>query len=83
LDSSPEDLGMHGIKSGVSLDLPKDDLESKSPKAYPFKSCQMISKAVFGEQPNREDIIRILKKKFDVKQGQITALTMSLFLEVT
>ncbi|CAB4035414.1 Hypothetical predicted protein [Paramuricea clavata] len=83
LDSSPEDLGIHDIKSSVSLDLPKDDSESKSPKAYPFKSCQMICKAVFGELPNREDIIRILKKKFDVKQSQITALTMSQLLEVT
>jgi hypothetical protein len=43
----------------------------------------MICKAVLGEQPNRENIIRILKKKFDVNQAQITALTMSQLLEVT
>ena len=38
----------------------------------------MIFQAVFGEQPVREDIVRILKKRFAVKQDQITAKEVAL-----
>ena len=79
MDSPTEDFGTCDIKNDVSRSVPKDDSDSISPKSYPLKSCQMICQAVFGEQPVREDIVR---KKFAVKQDQITALTMSQLLEV-
>ena len=82
MDSPTEDFGTCDIKNDVSRSVPKDDSDSIFPKSYPLKSCQMICQAVFGEQPVREDIVRILKKTFAVKQDQITALTMSQLLEV-
>ena len=43
----------------------------------------MIFKAVFGKvQVEREDVVKVLKKKFSVKQDRLTSLTMTQLMEV-
>ena len=50
---------------------------------YNLKACQVIFKAVFGEaQVDREDVVKVLKKKFTVKQDRLTSLTMTQLMEV-
>ncbi|XP_068671111.1 G2/M phase-specific E3 ubiquitin-protein ligase-like [Montipora foliosa] len=50
---------------------------------YNLKACQVIFKAVFGKaQVNREDVVKVLKKKFIVKQDRLTSLTMTQLMEV-
>lgn len=57
-------------------------LSQESSTSYPLKACQIIYKAVFGEKPNRDDAVKVLKKKFAVKPDQLTSLTMTQLLEV-
>lgn len=47
-----------------------------------LKSSQMIIKAVFGENLNRENIMKILKNKFSVKHHSLTSLTVTQLMEV-
>ena len=52
--------------------------------SYNLKACQIIFKAVFGKvQVDREDVVKILKKKFGVRHDSLTSLTMTQLMEVT
>ena len=45
--------------------------------SLPLKGYQMIVKSVFGEQLNRDDIVKVLKNRFAVKPNSLTTLTVS------
>jgi len=49
---------------------------------FTLKSYQMIVKAVFAEILDRENIVKVLKKRFSVKQHSLTNLTVSQLMEV-
>ena len=50
---------------------------------YNLKAYQVIFKAVFGTaQVERENVVKVLKKKFTVKQERLTSLTMTQLMEV-
>jgi len=50
---------------------------------YNLKACQVIFKAVFGTaQVERENVVKVLKKRFTVKQERLTSLTMTQLMEV-
>ena len=51
-------------------------------QSFTLKSYQMIIKAVFGENLNRENIVKMLKNKFSVKHNSLTSLTVSQLMEV-
>ena len=45
-------------------------------------SSQMIIKAVFGENLNRENIVKFLKNKYSSKHHSLTSLTVTQLMEV-
>lgn len=47
-----------------------------------LKSSQMIVKAVFGENLNRDNIVKVLKNNFSVKHNSLTSLTVTQLTEV-
>ena len=47
-----------------------------------LKSSQMIIKAVFSENLNRENILKVLKNRFSVKQNSLTSLSVAQLMEV-
>ena len=48
-----------------------------------LKACQVIFKAVLGiAQVERENVVKVLKIKFTVKQERLTSLTMTQLMEV-
>lgn len=47
-----------------------------------LKPSQLIIKAVFGENLNRENIVKVLKNKFSVKHHSLTPLTVRQLMEV-
>ena len=42
----------------------------------------MIIKAVFGENLNRENTVKVLKNKFSAKHHSLTSLTVTQLIEV-
>lgn len=52
--------------------------------SYDLKTCQMIFKAVFGmPKVNRDELVKLNKKRFGVKQDSITSLSLTQLMEVT
>lgn len=47
------------------------------------KSALVIIKAVTGKIPEREELVKLLKWRFQVKSKSLTALTASQIIEVT
>ena len=47
------------------------------------KSAMVIVKAVTGKIPEREELVKILKQRFEVLSKTLTALKVSQILEVT
>lgn len=86
LDTTESDRESSGDDNFCSSQLPKDVSPGPSLPAlctYNLKACQVIFKAVFGKaQVDREDVVKVLKKKFTVKQDRLTLLTMTQLMEV-
>ena len=86
VDTSESDRESSGDDTLCSSQLSKD--VSPGPRlpalcTYNLKACQVIFKAVFGKvQVEREDVVKVLKKKFSVKQDRLKALTMTQLMEV-
>lgn len=86
LDTTESDRESSGDENLCSPQLLKD--VNPGPRlpalcTYNLKACQVIFKAVFGKsQVDREDVVKVLKKKFVVKQERLTSLTMTQLMEV-
>ncbi|XP_068700440.1 uncharacterized protein [Montipora foliosa] len=86
LDTTESDKESSGDDNVCSSQMPKEvssGLRLPALCTYNLKACQVIFKAVFGKaQVNREDVVKVLKKKFIVKQDRLTSLTMTQLMEV-
>ena len=87
LDTTENDGESSGDDNlGSSLQLSKGvspGLRIPALCTYNLKACHVIFKAVFGKaQVDREDVVKVLKKKFTAKQDRLTSLTMTQLMEV-
>lgn len=82
-DSDKESSGYVNL---CSSQLPKDVSPSErlpAVRTYNLKASQVIVRAVFGKvQIDREDVVKVLKKKFTVKRERLTSLTVTQLMEV-
>ena len=86
LDTTESDKESSGDDNLCSSQLPKDVSPGQRLPTlctYNLKASQVIFKAVFGKvHVDREDVVKVLKKKFTVKQHRLTSLTMTQLMEL-
>ena len=85
-NTTESDKESSGDDNLCSSQLPKDVSPGQRIPAvctYNLKACQVIVRAVFGKvQVDREDVVKVLKKKFTVKQDRLTSLTVTQLMGV-
>lgn len=72
--------------SGNEPDEALEELSSPKPASedkITRKSAMVIIKAVIGKIPDREELVKLLRGKFQVKSKNLTTLTASQIMEVT